>query len=219
MAKAVVTGQWWDENGIQYNGKPFKLEKSHAALKEFIEEKLFEEMHSEWKSQIKKVSFIDIHTGLGNYGKDTLIGERKADIAKLKVLMPGHVKADLIVDADGTLDGAYDNVNGFTFHHVDSLVNSKLEANDVDVLGVTQEFGTYAFHQIFAGMRLENAFTSAVNRYKQKMGENAPLIASVNDLVNMSRTRYRKLFYVESVDWKTEIVTRGFDLFHALFYR
>merc|ERR1712154_368804 len=107
------------------------------------------------------------------------------------------------------------NVNGFTFQHVNSFVQSQLQAKDVDVFAVTQEFGTYASPYVFAGMRLENAFTSAYNR----CDETEKLDEGIKDLLDMSRRRYRDLFYVEVVDWKTEIVMRGFDLFHAVYHR
>ena len=55
-----------------------------------------------------KISFIDVHTGLGKYGQDTLISDPGYDtnsIMKIRKLMPEHVKQDLIVDTRETMGG------------------------------------------------------------------------------------------------------------------
>eukprot|EP01084_Bolivina_argentea_P295307 508365_1 len=221
MKSSMLIGQCFDMNGLQYNGKPYTLEKSHEMLEDFIMNKLFEEKHSEWKTQINKISFIDVHTGLGTYGVDTLIGNNENDIHKINMLMSEHLKKELIVNARSSFDG-YNNVNGYLMDLISNLIESKWNDKQdiIDSLVMVEEFGTYREGLILAGLRLENGITNGYNEYIEKRESvNKEMLENVNDVLNRTRKIFKDVFYVERVDWKTQIVKRGFNLFAQVYNR
>ncbi|ETO19118.1 hypothetical protein RFI_18119, partial [Reticulomyxa filosa] len=89
LSKVVVTGQYHDPKGLYYGGQ--KLSPEHEALTHFLLGKKdlskglrLEDMCDRNVKGFDKVSLIDVHTGLGKKGMDTLLTSYVHDYKKLK---------------------------------------------------------------------------------------------------------------------------------------
>ena len=206
---------------MQYNGEPFKLEKSHKVFQDFLSNEIFTKKHKEWREQIERISFVDVHTGLGKYGYDTLVADVKLDgnVEYIGKLFPEHKKEELIVDTRKLLGGTYENANGYIYEHIHNIINGVMDGKKMDNLIFTQEFGTYHGIWIMSGMRFENGFTQSYYDYINGDNVDENVRKKMLHLVDIARKRYRSLFYIERVDWKTDIVTKGVDLFTKVFNR
>ena len=114
----------------------------------------------------------------------------------------------------------YKNVNGYTFQHIHELVKKRMGNADyddnIDILNIMQEFGTYDGIWVFAGIRLKSGYTRAYEKYINGGYIDDSVKEKMVHLVEMARERYEDVFMIESVD-KGEFVKKGFNLFVNIF--
>lgn len=197
VMRAVVVGQYWDPRGMYYGGT--SLEPSRAQMLAFLQD------HGLTGPQWRKVTVIDVHTGLGPQGVDTLLLEGETAHKKVRAAFdrPGLEKwriEDTIsnTDADATGGGGYTDTVGYTKH-----VGELLFADNPDVLCFSQEFGTVPGVFVLRAMRREHA--------AYHYGSPAEKAAAAEEC--------RSVFYVRKKSWKKNIVTRGFEVFEQGFNR
>ncbi|KAJ8552569.1 hypothetical protein ON010_g9979 [Phytophthora cinnamomi] len=145
---------------------------------------------------------IDVHTGLGPAGEDTLMLGAGSDMAAARDVFKGAEYTDKVVfvhDNNNPVSRGYDGVGGFTFDGVAKLLGPQTKGN---ALLFCQEFGTVPGVFIIKAMIEENAMyhhsPSPVSRlpYAQKL---------------------RDVFYLhQSGSWKSEVLRRGADVYDRL---
>jgi len=199
IKRALVSGNYHDSLGIGYGGR--EKQPSVAILENFFAEKGI--------SQAESAIMIDVHTGLGPSGVDTLMVN---DLTTAKIYEGSEEKPIIEHFREaGTGDDAaqgYDLAIGSTNDLCDSLFpNSKFKAC------VTEEFGTIA--SIFVGQA--SVQEMSVWRYLKRLKESEQ--SSMEELefavALMDTYAHRKLaaFYPNKVQWKKSIVKRGMARF------
>ncbi|KAF0689533.1 Aste57867_19036 [Aphanomyces stellatus] len=172
--RAIVSGTYHNPRGIFYGGH--EMEPSHRLLHEFFA------THFDLAA-ITRAAIVDIHTGLGPPGMDT-ITTQKADA--LEIIAPDALHAS---NDDGALSG-YDHVQGRG--HV-GYARTWFNPETTQTVTFEQEFGTVSALVVLRGMRLENA---AFNH-----APHARLVAA---------QELRDVFYLhEDSAWKESVVRRG----------
>ena len=132
--RAMVTGTYSDKfkKGIFYGGN--KLEKSHELLRDFLEKHNYTE-------NVKRLSLIDVHTGMGKMGKDTIM-VASSNTFKKKVLDDLFSKSQNVCythkDSKNEVTKGYELTKGDVADNYPTLFR-----NVEQVISITQEFGTY----------------------------------------------------------------------------
>ena len=142
LKRAMVTGTYSNSRGIFFGGR--SLQASHAAVREFL--------HNEgYLEQTKQLILIDVHSGLGPWGRDTLMmndhynevknlyGTPNNKTTGLEWVPPFALEIQSLAVGKGNIasDG-YDVVTGDVQSQY-PLLFSNLEF----LVSVSQEFGTY----------------------------------------------------------------------------
>ncbi len=130
VKKAMITGTYTHPEGLFYGGS--KLEEEHSKLIKILKF---------YCKQTKTLALIDVHTGLGPYGKDTLL---VSPSTTLNVPFKQWVSAH---DFDG-----YEIVLG----QVADSYPSQLVSPGTEVLSMVQEFGTWPSFWVGYNLMLEN---------------------------------------------------------------
>ena len=138
IKKAMVSGNYYNNQGLYYGGT--NLTNSAKQIQNFLNQYFIDN-----KMEIRKVIVIDVHTGLGYSGVDTLAIDGNNgynDLVK-------NIYNDAIIeipDADGTNSGSNDAMSGYELmmggvaqyfcgKHFTPFVNAAR-------ICITQEFGT-----------------------------------------------------------------------------
>ncbi|TYZ66597.1 hypothetical protein PybrP1_001168, partial [[Pythium] brassicae (nom. inval.)] len=145
-------------------------------------------------SKLEHIGLIDVHTGLGAPGVDTLIFIESEDAKLARGVFPDINIVDSKNATDDTSKG-YDGAGGFLCHGISWFLPSHVKA-----MCLAQEFGTVPTFAVFRSLIMENAmFHSAPTRrlpYAEKL---------------------RDVFYLhKSVQWKADIIQRGVRVFNQL---
>lgn len=185
---ALVAGQYTHPGLLFYGGDT--LQASHVALTRFLEKRF-------WVRSVTRVGVIDVHTGLGPEGVDTLLLDEdpgSATGAMLSRVLAGERVEFLRGPAGDTLRGAYSSTEGGLVPGVLSVFPS------AGALGLTQEFGTKPGVLVALSLVLENA--------AYRFGDDA------------ARTRFaqwtRDAFALPKRPWKRAVVRRGLELFNKV---
>ena len=147
IAISVATGQSHNPNGLQYVGEPFVYESSHLQLINWFEERINK---NGWNiDNINKISFIDTHTGMGNYATDTLLVTDDIAFDKSKNIfgyqyfpkckdnpdMKHKEKCRQRVElTTKAMNGTFEYVNGLSFEYV-NIIKKLLIKNSIDSSG------------------------------------------------------------------------------------
>jgi hypothetical protein len=135
LKRAIVSGQYHNCEGIFYGGS--ELQPSYKALLGFLQKEC---------AAADPVFFIDVHTGLGPSGRDTMLAEGGAETVSLvrevfgQPNQPGGYIAGDLEDDENAAAG-YEDTKGFSA----SLLTAMVQAGCAGwrrAHGVTQEFGT-----------------------------------------------------------------------------
>eukprot|EP01084_Bolivina_argentea_P247228 413646_1 len=95
VLKALLTGQYHDKKGMFYGGT--KLQKEHKLFYKI----LMENKHNIYNiNTLKQVIIVDIHSGLGPYGLDTLMIDSIEEYEMIKPVIP----RDIYNVSNGRLD-------------------------------------------------------------------------------------------------------------------
>merc|ERR1712032_934080 len=121
LKRALVTAQYHKPRGIFYGGR--KLQRSHVLLWNFLER----------YANAPAITWIDVHTGPGKRGEDTLLLKRDAEAQVRKLLPNSKIEAK---GGDGEVSAEYDLTRGM----VGDMYPHRFHA-DTDSLIITQEFG------------------------------------------------------------------------------
>lgn len=136
MRLAVVAGQCMNPRGLFYAGN--KLEPGPQLFQDYLQEKL---------ARARRVTAIDVHTGLGRYGADTLLLVAGAERAGVNRAMREVFGVRAQLDDD---EGVAYRVRGAQHDMYYRLFPR------ADVQFATQEFGTFSGLRVLAALRAEN---------------------------------------------------------------
>jgi hypothetical protein len=177
LKTAIVTGQYHNPQGVYYGG--IETQINYKILREIVAP----------FSKYSKVVIIDVHTGLGPTGKDTLLIDRRSDYKKAMKLFGNSDVASIdcsVCGNSGDVGAGYEHMMGGL--HLGSVFTNG------DTFEVCQEFGTRPGIIVF----LSTAW------------ENAAYQLCPNTFLHERAARWsRDAFYVPTLAWKTEIVSRG----------
>mmetsp|Transcript_6798 Transcript_6798/g.8977 ORF Transcript_6798/g.8977 Transcript_6798/m.8977 type:complete len:427 (-) Transcript_6798:191-1471(-) len=196
MKKSVVTGSYHHPKGIFYGGS--ELQQSNKLLSTFLQNELDVE-------QVDRVGLVDVHTGLGPKGFDTIIApndEKSSYIDRdvlVSILQDDNLDIEKRIVAfgkDSSAASGYGDVVGTVEEGIGSLFSNAKKA-----ILLCQEFGT--INPIFVSQALRE--------------ENAAYWHAPGKRIEAAQ-RVRGAFYLHNdPQWKTDIVTRGADVFWKMF--
>eukprot|EP00551_Chaetoceros_affinis_P009770 CAMPEP_0203683600 /NCGR_PEP_ID=MMETSP0090-20130426/47606_1 /ASSEMBLY_ACC=CAM_ASM_001088 /TAXON_ID=426623 /ORGANISM="Chaetoceros affinis, Strain CCMP159" /LENGTH=333 /DNA_ID=CAMNT_0050552751 /DNA_START=381 /DNA_END=1379 /DNA_ORIENTATION=- len=145
LKQCIVTGNYHFPKSLFYGGN--ELQQSHKLLKDFLLTHLDME-------DIKTVGILDVHSGLGKSGFDT-IGLTGVGLEEASQIFGGSdhlfIPEDQDIDDSGALSG-YDKVTGT----VPEGLAEHFFSSNAKIYPVTQEFGTLPGVLVFKAMRAEN---------------------------------------------------------------
>jgi hypothetical protein len=174
VKQAIAGGQFIDAKGLFYGGS--ELEQELVVFREWLSASLSETEH---------LVVIDLHTGLGSFGQETLLVEcaRHSQQYERIVELFGAEKVQA-PDTDGGI--AYSSTGELC-----NLFMSCFPSMRVDC--VVQEFGTYHALQVLHAMVVENT------DYRQgRVGPTSP-----------GGQKLKETFCPDSPRWRQEVVARG----------
>ena len=205
MKRSLVAAQYHNPRGIFYGGK--ELQASHVLLRDFLT--------GYAGNTSGTVSMIDVHTGLGPTGVDTLLVHGVPDTMSTTASKGGAEEDAVFYDAPRPVQyhfGRVEETGDNNAEEIASSANSDVTAgydlsrgilNDYYAklfavspsarpLVVTQEFGTVAGILVARGVILENmAF--------QYLPQQQPFWSLF----------CRDVFYIRTDEWRRSILTRG----------
>jgi len=188
---AIITGNYHFPHSLFYGGQ--QLQPSHVAISQFLK------THFDLK-RVEALAVLDIHTGLGPSGFDTLVleGTTTHDDA---IRIFGKEMEHHLVRVKGQNQGAlncYEHVAGGVPNGIVSLFPSTLPK----ALPLTLEYGTIPILFVYKALRAEGAsFRDGTSN-------------RVQDAQNL-----RDAFYLHrNSKWQDQVVTRGVVLTEQLFH-
>ncbi len=181
LRQAVAEGQYEYPKGLFFGGKQFE----QGALR-----------YLGWLSTrlntMRQLFAIDVHTGLGKWGRETLFlrsgGAQTGDAATLSAQLGRTLVSDPVTS------GAY-NIRGL-LSEVFDMLDPKPEWNFV-----LQEFGTYSGVRVLNALRQENRW--------HHYGDGG--------LDHWTKRRMIKMFSPASPKWREFVVERGFSFYQRAF--
>jgi hypothetical protein len=176
LRQAVAGGQYEFPRGLFFGGK--QLEQSLDRYHSFLARRL---------KSAERVVAIDVHSGLGKYGEDTLLAEPR----KLEVLRAIFGRT---ITSSEPLDGPAYRIRG----GLESLVSAALP--NAEVLFVTQEFGTYSPIRNLHALREENRWHHF----------------GAGDLDHPTKRALLQAFNPDDDNWRKAVLRRGFDTLKAV---
>ena len=172
LRQAVVGGQTVNPRGLFYAGT--RLEAGPAAYQAYLATRL---------AQAESIVAIDVHTGLGHYGEDTLLVDAASGNAHANERMRQAFGTS--VQADDT---------GFAYHALGTQQEMYARALPRARLHfATQEFGTLHPLRVLAALRAEN-------RWHQYGG---------GAIDHPAKQRLLRVFYPASTAWRDRVLRRG----------
>ena len=132
LRQAVAGGQYEFPKGLFFGGK--KLEQGLEHYQEYLSRRL---------ASAERIVAIDVHTGLGRFGEDSLLGDPR-DLEKLRSIFGRQVTS-----SEPQHGPAYRVRGG-----LDSLISQAVPR--AELLFVNQEFGTYSAVRNLHALREEN---------------------------------------------------------------
>ena len=191
MKRAIVAAQYHKPDGIYFGGT--RLQKSHRVLRDFIREQIREK---------GTVTIVDVHTGLGPSGRDTLMPEVRAGsnldiLSEADKYFPGAFAVNDIAAGRGDVAAGYEQTIGNTGKYYTRMFEHARKP-----FLVTQEFGTLPGVFVARAMILENqAFVYAP--------QEQPAWSTFS----------RDAFYVRTREWRKAVLGRGLTLLHQAIAR
>jgi hypothetical protein len=175
-------GQYTRAQSLQFGGD--KIQKGPELLLDWLEKNL---------KNIKKAFGIDLHTGLGPSGYDTILVPddiSSSDYQILQKLFGDHVAA-----LDPSKSVGY-KITGDIHSGIVKQFSS------IEWLCITQEFGTYNPARVFKNLRAENRWTQNNNLNDEKL-----------ILDHWSRKNLLSTFNPEDSVWQEKLINRGNEIF------
>ena len=178
LKQCVAEGQYEYPKAIQYGGN--KLQPGPDLLLNWLDKTL---------ENVNKIWAIDLHTGLGPNGHDTLlVSERMANdrYSHLEGLFPGHVES-------------LDPNSGVGYKIIGDLHQGLEDRyNKIEWTSITQEFGTFRPVEVLKASRAENRWT----QWGQYLDQ-------VDARRHWSREKMLRTFNPKDEFWQAKITHRG----------
>ncbi len=169
LKQAVAGGQYEYPKGLFFGGK--RLEQGPEKYQSFIAQRL---------ASAEQLVAIDVHTGLGEYGEDTLLVESN-DYDSVRQMF-GERVAPLSADESP----AYATRGGLKSMY--SFVSPEART-----YALTQEFGTYGPIRVLHALREENRW----HHYGQ------------GTVDHLTKQKLKKTFCPEDESWRLSVLMRG----------
>jgi hypothetical protein len=190
---AMVSGQYHQPKGIFFGGQD-RPEKSILVLQEWIQTTLLKS-RAFLNDTTTATTWIDVHTGLGAPGKDTLLpsskGEEWCSSEFQKWFPESHSEA-----ATKDVHKGYENVQGKVINYFYELFFK----HQPDSLLLVQEFGIVPAFLVGPAMIVENA-----------------ALRNGIDTATVSKRTTKAVFYPETAAWRRDILENGLRvLFQAM---
>lgn len=176
LKQAVAGGQYHYPKGLFFGGH--KAEQGPALLLDWLKGKL---------GDAKQISAIDVHSGLGKYGVDSLLVSHGPETEPFKILQDRLGNRVTSHDPSGV---AY-RIRGL---FVEAL---ERELPHADWTSMVQEFGTFNVFRMLKALREENRW----HHYGQKEQIDHP-----------AKQQLLQAFCPDDDRWRREILTRGREL-------
>ena len=180
--QAFAEGQYRRPKGLQFGG--FKLEKGPQMLLNWLEENL---------THVEQCNCIDLHTGLGKSGKDTLLVDIDVNSPRFTQLKQRF--GEKITGLDSGSGVAYSVRGGIHCGVEDRFPN-------IEWAGITQEFGTIKPFPLIKALRAENCITWWSELTPQQL------------LIHKSRQKLLSAFRVDELKWERSLIDNGKRLFN-----
>lgn len=190
---ALVTGQWKHPKGMWYGGKALEPgpERILDALRDLADLKAS-------SSTIEKVVHVDVHSGLGGFGLDTLLSN--APLPRLVAAFPGSAYSSTADPA--TIGISYEAKGDFPIDGTSAcLTPAKAVPKS---LFLTQEFGTISGLSVVAALVAENAL------------HHDPATAAIPPKVLLETKEKQdvlRAFFPISKAWRRMVLQRGILVF------
>ncbi|CAB9500278.1 Protein of unknown function (DUF2817) [Seminavis robusta] len=211
LKAALVTGQYYDPKGIFYGGN--ELQPSLRVLYDFFQETLLAEKEQQSTTEADDdtdgeeatktnakcctgtVTWIDVHTGLGPSGSDSLVVDKESMSVveqQAPIWFPGAHMPHLSEQAQDVNKG-YEDAMGFT-----PCLFRRLFAPEQNYCAAAQEFGTVPGLLVAHSLILENrAFHH---------------VASRQEALQWAQSTTKRAFYKQTPTWRRQILDRGMQL-------
>lgn len=179
--QAFAEGQYNYPKGLQFGGS--KLEKGPELFLSWLEENL---------ANVSSCNWIDLHTGLGKPGRDTLLVDIDVNSAKFTKLRQRF--GNKITGLDSGAGVAYSIRGGMQ-------EGCEKRFPHIDWTSITQEFGTIKPFPLIKALRAENQMN-----FWSKLTQNELLQHS-------SRRKLLSAFRMDELKWKRLLIESGKSLF------
>lgn len=173
LVRAIASGQYEYPKGLFYGGAG--TEESPALLEAWV---------NEYLQSAESLFAIDVHTGLGRRGRQTLFLEMRGGKSQPRRL--GEALGLPLVVVDTKMRGGYANRGGYA-----CALLRWLAPRHVDV--VTQEFGTLSAIRVLHAMREENRSH----------------FHGLGDPGHESKHRLMEVFCPSSAGWRQKVLEQG----------
>lgn len=205
-SRSAHPGLFWGGEG--------ELEQSHRLVCAFVEKLASSRAKGH---DLRRLAHIDVHTGLGPYGYDTLLVHDRdtvegaparigaacamlgGDGTREGASKVGHLEISRDAASGGTAYAMYGTfVEALTRVYRDALERRGLRIGTAAAC-VTQEFGTVSNLKVLAALRAEGALLRQAGAQRQP----AP------DAMHPLRVHVRDCFYPRDPAWRGTVVSRG----------
>jgi hypothetical protein len=180
LKQAVTGGQFVDPQGLYYGGDD--LQQELVVCKEWLSRNL---------SETERLVVIDLHTGLGSFGQETLLIEYSRDSEEYRRIAQ-LFGAERVHAPDTTGGITYSSTGALCF-----LFSECFPSMQIDY--VLQEFGTYHPLQVLHALVAENA------EYQRGCAGPASQVGR----------KLKEVFCPDSLRWREQVVEKGRALFAA----
>jgi hypothetical protein len=229
LKRALVAGQYHDPQGLFYGGS--SLQPSIVLLEQYFNQRNIAKTIVAPKNALPVITWIDIHTGLGKMGQDTLLhrhGQFSTEpseefwLRELERWFPQTDPEDALSVTSG-----YEKSLGFVIDYFYNYFAKQYQSsmtmtmdkttNDMEQnepteqtehppwLFFAQEFGTFPAMVVGRALITENAIR-----------HNCPNLSKAQQL-QWAQGTTRKVFYPDSADWRAQVIQRGIRvLFQAI---
>jgi len=192
LKRAAVSGQYFNEKGIWFGG--FCLQPSHESLLDFLRREC---------GSHNPIAHLDVHTGLGPCGVDTMLCKGGKEVVAFCVEALGQPKQEGYImgsaaDQNNAAAG-YEDMIGFSAMYLPIL--GAQAPGWKHGLSMTQEFGT----------------VSSIAVIKACARENAAFVHGATEVEAMeAAAEVRDVFYVHSGAWQEAVMKRGLRVLEQL---
>ena len=178
LKQSVVGGQYVVSNGLFFGGK--RTEEGPRKYQSFLTRRL---------SAVEKAVIIDVHTGLGKHGEDSLLVETR-DWPKLR-----EIYGERVTELQPERGPAYRIAGGLP-----SMISSVFAKTQSHFL--CQEFGTYSASKVLHALREENRWQHCGH------GTSDPL----TNLNHRTKLNLKRTFCPDDESWRQSVLNRGAEL-------